>query len=205
MGAVHGVHMKYVALSFTCATGAYRSSGDEASAIAFYLLCYAAAVHALISALFLLRRGVWILGKDAITGRVPLWSLVLFSAFHVPTWLYTYVHTLISKREGVPVASEVHPGWWIGGRYAAELGRRWAATIDLTVEFDEGCMATSQQYLLVACWDGQPPKPADIERAARFAVAAAPRGDVMVHCVRRTGSTCRPVARRRPGPAAAAA
>jgi hypothetical protein len=201
MGAVHGVHLKYVFMSAASAVTAYRypdpglttfehSNFDAAVICCFW---YAAFVHGLIASLFILRRGEWILGKSPQTGVVPLWSYIIFAAFHLPTWLYTYVHTQISKREGVPVASEVADGWWIGGCYASELGKpRWAATIDLTTEFTESCFDTSDRYLLLRCWDGVPPKPHDIERAARFAAEASLRGgDIMVHCAHGRGrSTC---------------
>ena len=197
MGAVHGVHLKYAALSVLSAGGAWTLHPEEAvEAVAPYvvvgLLWWACAIHALITACFLSRRGMWLLGKSHTTGVVPTWSLMLFSVFHAPTWLYTWVHTKLQKRKGCPVASEVAPGWWIGGRYACELrGRQWAATIDLTTEFPELCMSTSQQYLLIPCWDGVPPTPKDIERAARFATDACDKGDVMVHCAHGKGrSTC---------------
>lgn len=203
MGAVHGVHLKYMAMSGAAAYGAYRCADENTSrelsglaaspawpsreAATVLLLVWCAVVHGLITSLFLLRRGQWLIGKSA-GGVVPFWSLVLWSAFHLPTWLYTWVHTALSS---VPVASEVSPGWFIGGRYGARLGKKWAATIDLTVEFTEGCRGSTREYLLVPCWDGQPPSPADIERAARFGAAAHPRGDVMVHCAHGRGrSTC---------------
>jgi protein-tyrosine phosphatase len=202
MGAVHGVHLKYAAMSAMSAAGAYRladeptqlelSSGLGAAwpstqAMSVLVLLWCCIIHALITSLFLLRRGQWLIGKSA-SGIVPLWSHVLWSAFHLPTWLYTYVHTALSS---VPVASEVAPGWWIGGRYGARLSKKWSATIDLTVEFTEGCRDTTREYLCIPCWDGQPPPPADIERAAKLAAAAIGRGDVMVHCAHGRGrSTC---------------
>lgn len=206
MGAVHGVHLKYAAASALCAycaRGATRRAYEESPPPSVYdwpptpalawaaFLWHAAAVHALITALFLLRRGQWLIGKRP-DGRVPLWSHVVWAAFHAPTWLYTAVHTEIGVRlEGVPVASEVAPGWWIGGRYGARLGKKWAATIDLTVEFPEGCAGSTREYLNLPCWDGQPPAPRDIERAARFAAEACGSGDVMVHCAHGKGrSTC---------------
>ena len=116
---------------------------------------------------------------------------MLWFAFHLPTWLYTWVHTEHSKHRGLPVASEVAPGWWIGGRYSDELRKKWAVVIDLTVEFPENCRQTTDEYLLVPCWDGVPPAPLDIERAARLAAAHAARGDVLVHCAHGRGrSTC---------------
>jgi hypothetical protein len=96
MGAVHGVHLKYAFMSTLCLGGAYRQYAEDASIIEwtiFALLVYSSALHALITSLFLLRRGEWLLGKDGNTGVVPLWSLILFFAFHLPTYLYTWVHT----------------------------------------------------------------------------------------------------------------
>jgi hypothetical protein len=122
---------------------------------------------------------------------VPFWSLILWAGFHLPTYLYTLVHTLMSK---VPVASEVVPGWWIGGRYGHWLPgpkRQWALTIDLTTEFPEACFNESSTYLLLPCWDGTPPSPQGIERAARLAAECHSRGPVMVHCAHGRGrSTC---------------
>jgi hypothetical protein len=200
MGAVHGVHLKYAAMSALAATAAItwsRSSDATAEAestsavhsIMLAYLWYCSALHALITALFLLRRGEWILGKRHTSGIVPLWSYMVYAPFHLPTWLYTLVHHAVSN---IPVASEVAPGWWIGGRYARQLGnRRWACTIDLTVEFTEGCRDTSDTYLLLPCWDGVPPSPKGIERAARLAAEASLRGDIMVHCAHGRGrSTC---------------
>jgi len=199
MGAVHGVHLKYAAMSACAATGALYSHEPEPALrtastwLVVALLWYAALVHALITALFLLRRGEWVLGKRPADGTIPTWSLVAWAAFHLPTWLYTLVHTRMHL-SSVPVASEVHPGWWIGGRYADRLPgqrRTWACTIDLTVEFPEACFRESEQYLLVPCWDGTPPPPAAIERAARLASSCRSRGHVMVHCAHGRGrSTC---------------
>lgn len=197
MGAVHGVHMKYAAMSALSATGAvtyHREPWDAASnaTIAVVLLLwYAAVTHFVITCLFVLRRGEWVIGKRTSDGTLPLWSAVVWAAFHAPTWLYTRLHTALTD---VPVASEVQPGWWIGGRYAHWLpdGRRkWACTIDLTVEFPEACFRETEAYLSLPCWDGTPPTPAGIERAARLAASTRARGHVMVHCAHGKGrSTC---------------
>jgi len=195
MGAVHGVHLKYAAMSAMCTTGAVFHGVDPTTAESNFMaavigmLWYAAVVHAVITALFLLRRGEWLIGKRA-DGTLPLWSLVVWAAFHAPTWLYTRVHTMMSS---VPVATEVHPGWWIGGRYAHWLPgkRKWALTIDLTVEFPESCYSESLRYLLLPCWDGTPPDAHGIERAAKLAADSQARGDIMVHCAHGRGrSTC---------------
>ena len=106
MGAVHGVHMKYVAMSIGCAQTA-RSIDSEARFLAWSALWYCAILHALIAACFLLRVGMPLIGKSAKTGQVPWWSYVLFWGFHLPTWLYTELHTRPSVHTGTPVATEV--------------------------------------------------------------------------------------------------
>ena len=162
MGAVHGVHLKYVAMSAASGVGAWyaaAAAAEEVGELASinhsfsralpFLLWYCSAVHLLISILFVARSGTWIIGKSASTGQaaprqimacfpehvlvlspysplsplplyqVPLWSLLLWAPFHAPTWLYTAVHTWLGKLHGIPVANEVAPGWWIGGRLAS--------------------------------------------------------------------------------------
>ena len=57
------------------------------------------------------------------------------------------------------------PGWWIGGRFGDRLKKKWAVTIDLTCEFPEACREVTGEYLLLPCWDGVPPTPAQIEHA----------------------------------------
>ena len=198
MGAVHGVHLKYVAMCAASAASARHlgthepSDPDSNYALAVWaatcVMWYSACVHFIISAGFISKSGMWILGKDPNTGQVPSWSYVLWAAFFIPTYLYTALHAgYADKKHGVPVASEVDDAFWIGGRYAAQLKKKWALTIDLTVEFDEGCMDTSDEYLLLRCWDGVPPKPHEIELAAVTAAQACRRGLVNVHCAHGRG------------------
>jgi len=87
----------------------------------------------------------------------------------------------------VPVASEVQPGWWVGGCYANELNRDWSGVVDLTVEFPERCIDRCKNYLLLPTWDGVPANPAQLEEAAIFAVKAREGGDVVVHCAHGRG------------------
>eukprot|EP00418_Pyrodinium_bahamense_P012892 CAMPEP_0179120554 /NCGR_PEP_ID=MMETSP0796-20121207/56804_1 /TAXON_ID=73915 /ORGANISM="Pyrodinium bahamense, Strain pbaha01" /LENGTH=158 /DNA_ID=CAMNT_0020819097 /DNA_START=44 /DNA_END=517 /DNA_ORIENTATION=- len=158
MGAVYGVSLKYVAaLSALSGSAVYvlvSGEASEASAslqvpqiLLLLLLGHVCLVNALIAVLCNLGMGMTILGKDPFTGSVPRWSYFLFGGFHLPTWLYTQLHQLKDKKMRVPVANEVEPGWWIGGRYAEELGRCWAGTVDLTCEFPEGCVSRTEQYL----------------------------------------------------------
>eukprot|EP00928_Gymnodinium_smaydae_P039332 TRINITY_DN26889_c0_g3_i2.p1 TRINITY_DN26889_c0_g3~~TRINITY_DN26889_c0_g3_i2.p1 ORF type:complete len:311 (-),score=43.40 TRINITY_DN26889_c0_g3_i2:50-955(-) len=195
MGAVYGVSLKYVALSALAGVGVRKVTHDtdwlESAGIpqivSFIVLSHVCLVNGAIAVLFNLGTGMSLIGKDPLTGAVPLWSYVALPGFHWPTWLYTTVHHMKDKKSGVPPATEVEPGWWVGGRYANELGRQWAGTVDLTCEFPEGCRSTTEQYLLLRCWDGVPPSPEMLERAADFAVTARARGDVLVHCAHGRG------------------
>jgi len=149
------------------------------------------ATNAVVAALFLLDRGTALLGKSAKTGRAPLAYRVAWVGFLAPTWLYTKVHTVLGKAlHGIPEATEVLPGWWLGGRYAdGAPGRpaRWSGVLDLTCELPERCIADADEYKLVRLWDGAPPAPDAIEAAADFCVAARRRGPVLVHCAHGRG------------------
>jgi protein-tyrosine phosphatase len=166
---------------------------------------YSCVVNGVVAALFKLEIGTGMIGKDRQTGRIPPWSRIVFFPFHCPTALYTWIHTRVMVRGGrtVPVATEVRPGWWIGGCYAHELdgGRKtWACVIDLTVEFPETCIDRTSRYLSLPTWDGVPPSPERLEEAANFAVAAwggssatshrgggDGGGDVLIHCAHGRG------------------
>lgn len=169
----------------------------------------------MIAILFKTERGMSIIGKDPVKGTIPLWSYVVFWPFHLPTKLYTHIHTRASvykthkgddddgtdddnskktkttKKtvyETVPVASEVQPGWWVGGCYGHELNKdSWGGIVDLTVEFPESCRDTTKHYFSAPTWDGVPLSPKDLEAAATFAVNARKDGDVLVHCAHGRG------------------
>lgn len=162
------------------------------------MMGYSALVNGTMAILFKMNRGMSIIGKDPKTGEIPIWSYIVFYPFHFPSMLYTYVHTRIgtekiktpsgeTKRERVPVASEVQPGWWVGGCYANELDKDWAGIIDQTVEFPESCINRTQEYLLLPTWDGVPATPEQLEEAATFAIEARKHGDVLVHCAHGRG------------------
>lgn len=162
------------------------------------ILGYSTILNGVIAALFKMERGMGMIGKDGKTGQIPSWSYFLFFPFHFPSMLYTYIHTRKgsykthtptgeTRREKVPVASEVQPGWWVGGCYAHELDRDWAGIIDLTVEFSERCYDRTEAYMLVPTWDGVPATPEQLEELATFAVEARKKGDVIVHCAHGRG------------------
>lgn len=218
MGAVHGVYLKYVGLSALSYAGyvSLSSSPGETAAVmttrsldiapaiplwrvlATSVLGYSAIVNGAIAVLFKLEQGMGILGKNRETGQIPLWSYVVFFPFHLPTLLYTHIHTRHSrmkvttesgeiKKVPVPVASQVKPGWWVGGWYASELNRDWGGVIDLTVEFPERCINNTKGYLSLPTWDGVPASPEQLEEAANFAVEARKKGDVLIHCAHGRG------------------
>lgn len=202
MGTVHGVYLKYVGLSALSYMGYTMFAGKEANAITHRdlqavgqsllpithhgwiaaALGYSALVNGVIAVLFKAEIGMGIIGKDRATGQIPLWSKLIFFPFHLPTRLYTYIHTE-QHLPAVPVASEVQDGWWVGGCYANRLGKHWGAVIDLTVEFPEA--AETDHYLSLPTWDGVPATPAQLENAAAFAVnSPAPR---LIHCAHGRG------------------
>ena len=222
MGTVHGVYLKYVglsALSFAGSTWMLRDGDGGRLSLAEFLgqasrslvqsatlmsrvlpvlvLGYSTLLNGTIAILFKLERGMFLLGKNRVTGEIPTWSYLLFFPFHIPTILYTYVHTKIGTQvvekdgkkteEVVPVASEVQPGWWIGGCHSHELNREWAGVVDLTVEFPESTIQHTRAYLSIPTWDGVPASPELIEEAADFAIGARREGHVLVHCAHGRG------------------
>ena len=205
MGAVHGVYLKYVALGALSGVGyTYFAENDSSvfSSIAANIpfvrhgialsFAYSTVLNLLIAALFQLRWGMGMIGKNRKTGQIPFWSYIIYYPFHLPTILYTHVHTQIGLVKGdsthkVPVASEVQPGWWVGGWYSYQLNKEWGGVIDLTVEFPELCFSQSKAYLSLPSWDGVPAAPAQLEVAAKFAVEAKKNGPVLIHCAHGRG------------------
>jgi hypothetical protein len=162
------------------------------------ILGYSTILNGVIAALFKMELGMALIGKERKTGQIPNWSYLLFFPFHLPTLLYTHIHTLHStykvERDGkmvdevVPVATEVQPGWWVGGCYADKLDKDWAGVIDLTVEFPESCINRTRAYLSTPTWDGVPATAEQLEEAADFAVSASKvGGDILVHCAHGRG------------------
>jgi len=175
-------------------------TNDVARIAPVLYLGYSTLLNGVIAVLFKLEKGMALIGKDPSTGAIPLWSYVVFAPFHLPTMAYTHFHTShgtqtfskengSSKKEHVPVASLVQPGWFVGGCYAHQLNKEWACVIDLTVEFPESCISRTKEYLSVPTWDGVPCSPEQLESTAVFAVNARKKhgGDVLVHCAHGRG------------------
>lgn len=180
------------------------------------VLGYSTIVNGAIAILFKLRKGMNLVGKDRMEGTIPLVSYIVLFPFHIPTYAYTYLHTKYGKmkphskdpqaklkkteveRVTVPVASEVQPGWWVGGCYSHRLDKHWAGVVDCTVEFPERCMTL--RYLCIPTWDGVPGTPEQLEKAVTFCIEAreewsrlrktgAVEGEphILVHCAHGRG------------------
>lgn len=190
------MRLSYSADSLILATSG--GSGGDSSIIPLlrlgtgYVLSYSTLLNGTIAVLFKLRRGMSLIGKDRQKGTIPMWSYALFFPFHIPTYAYTWIHTKLGRMKvhskdheddaktkdkkmasvPVPVASEVQPGWWVGGCYANRLNKKWAGIVDLTVEFPEYCRKDTLRYLCCPTWDGVPCSPEQLEKAATFCIEA---------------------------------
>lgn len=192
MCTVHGVFLKYAAVALVAGLAASAIWVNDLLEDLPRLACFLALSHmcfvnGFMVVLFQLGAGMAILGKDAKQGGMPRWSYFVFLGFHAPSFLYTSWQHATDKFRKIPAANEVEPGWWIGGRYAVELGKTWSGIVDLTCEFPEGCRTSTQEYLLIPCWDGVPPSPALLDDAVNFALSAHAYGDVLVHCAHGRG------------------
>lgn len=87
------------------------------------ILKYSYLLNGTIACLFKLEKGMTLIGKNSKTGQIPFWSYVLYFPFHLPSILYTKIHARNDrkKKKPVPTASEVQPGWWVGGRFVYRL------------------------------------------------------------------------------------
>ena len=144
------------------------------------LLSYSAVLNVIIFIAFQVECGMRMIGKDKSTGRIPIYSQIVFAPFLLPTRAITYAY-LNSKKDASP--TQIMPGWWIGGCQANKYRKHWSGIVDLTNELPEACF--SDHYHLVPCWDGNPPSAEQIEEAASFALnvhQTQKGGDVLIHC-----------------------
>jgi len=107
-------------------------------------------------------------------------------------------HFVRSRFLGVPAATEVVPGWYLGGLFVDRVrlvdggddqaqdpdgkGLTWAAIVDLTCEFAERGRCHPEDYYHLPTWDGCPPDHTRFAEVGRFLAKRAPRGPVVVHC-----------------------
>jgi hypothetical protein len=178
-----GVWMRFAAVTATYAWLARRAFTHHAPLAVG--LGYCSAVHAVVTSLVVADIAPWIIGKNPKTGQVPLWSWVVWGPFHLTNRFFVGVAKLNhSHANNLEVATEVWPGWYLGGWYSSELGIRFSAVVDLCCELPE--RAQTDRYMCCANWDGML-HGEDIARAAPFLAAAAKEGPVLVHCAHGVG------------------
>ena len=92
MGTVHGVYLKYVALSaisyagyafFDKASIDDKTQGDGLQRLSSLYLGYSAILNGIVAVLFKMEWGMSMIGKQKETGKIPLWSYIVFAPFHM--------------------------------------------------------------------------------------------------------------------------
>jgi protein-tyrosine phosphatase len=178
------------------------------------ILGYSTLLNGIIAILFKCEIGMKFIGKNQVNGQIPIWSYILFFPFHIPTKIYTYLHSLQDRNKHIPMASEIIPGWYLGGCYGHLLTSsststsidsnnttneqdqpmEWLAVIDLTVEFPESTIHHTKQYLSMPTWDGIPASPQQLEDGANFILHAlqsnknnSTSNNILIHCAHGRG------------------
>lgn len=134
------------------------------------------------SVMFFVGKGSSVLGKNTVTGMVPVWSILIFWAFHLLNYLYLYAMHY-STRRTVPSVSRiltVSPNLYIGGFFPDNSVERWSHVLDLTSEFSE--QRSSTNYLNIPLWDGNAPTSEQLEEGAKFLLAGMETGPTLCHC-----------------------
>ena len=163
--------MRFAAVTATYALLARRASTLQAVPLGTGLLGYCCAVHAVVTSCVVADVAPWIIGKDPKTGQVPLWSWIVWGPFHLTNRFFVSLAKLNhSHANNLEVATEVWPGWYLGGWYSSELGIRFTAVVDLCCELPE--RAETDKYMCCANWDGML-HGEDIVQAAPFLAKAA--------------------------------
>ena len=164
-----GVWMRFAAVTVT-----YGALARRASAVHTPLavgLGYCCAVHALVTTLVVADVAPWLIGKNPADGQVPIWSWLVWGPFHLTNRFFVGVAKLNhSRANNLDVATEVWPGWYLGGWYSYELGIHFSAVVDLCCELPE--RAETDKYMCCANWDGML-HGEDIAQAAPFLAKAA--------------------------------
>merc|ERR1719513_306096 len=86
-------------------------------------LWLSSATNGIIAVLVYLQRGQSLLGKEQRSGKIPWWSYIIFGTYYLPTYTTTW---LSHWRNGPKLAAtEVYPGYYIGGCNSYKLQKRW--------------------------------------------------------------------------------
>lgn len=180
-----GVPLRFIGVGSIYAYGArsLRSSHREGQWVEplTLALTYGCVVHWIIAVLVFNKKWAWLIGKDLRRGTLPLWSWLVWWPFHFTNRFFA---RLARNCRGVEAATEIYPGFYVGGWYSFTLGIEWAAVVDLCCELPEKCK--SRKYLACPTWDGCV-KLNDLSHAARFLAENAKHGPVLVHCAHGVG------------------
>ena len=135
------IHTRFELMSVALALYA-TSHWYHGRAARLALTVYASALFAGVASLMRAQAAPWVLGKDARTGRVPLWSFAVFFPVHAANRLAYGARVLLEKHAGLKggfaPASRHASGVWIGGLQAPEAAGappRFGGVVDLTNEF----------------------------------------------------------------------
>ncbi len=197
-----GVWMKTMAVGFLYLYLYARLTHASPLPEAYYeprslLLLQAALGNIFLAVLFRIRRCAWIIGKDPADGRIPMWSYLLWWGFHLSNAFFVYAAHYGRKlmHPSLHAASEVVPGFFVGGWFVDEARRTcpggvdgpWAGVVDLTTELPERAaqLERSSCYLNLQVWDGNAPSIEQMNAAAAFIAEKFTKGKaspVVVHC-----------------------
>jgi protein-tyrosine phosphatase len=166
-----------------------------ASAPLAYVLLYAGVQYAVAFVCAMATTGVGLLGKRE-DGAMPLWSYAVFWPLHAAKAVFKsqIKNRLTGKTSSNPPATEIIPGWWLGGRHADDLNVPWVTIVDCCNEFPRfvyGSPSTSATYLTCPSWDATACNAEEMHRAAQALVRAAATGPVLCPCASGKGrSVC---------------
>jgi len=124
------IWVRYATFSMLSALLAWASSSSILNAYLFLSFV----TNGIIAILVCLQRGQTILGKDQKSGNIPRWSYILFFTYYIPTYTSTW---LANNRKGAEAATEVYPGYYIGGCNSYQVQKRWAVVVDLCCEWSK--------------------------------------------------------------------
>jgi hypothetical protein len=172
-----GLAAKLLVVSSSLAYAALRAR----SAPVRFGLCYAAGVGFCIAGAASLDVP-WLLGKRRNDGKVPVWSYIVFSTFHLGFRVYVKIRRHVSEE---PVYTKVTPEWYVGG-WPFALGDAPAgnvAVIDCTCELERTAVVADLPYLNLPAFDSRCPKLDYFHEGVRWALEQQQAGRaVFVHC-----------------------
>ena len=109
-----GVYLRFAAVATAYGVAARRAA--PAYPLLSAVLGYSAAQMALVTTLVVADAAPWVVGKDPKTGGVPMWSWVLWGPFHLTNRFFISAAKWNHQRKhALEVATEVYPGWYLGG------------------------------------------------------------------------------------------